>query len=90
MPMKHTQVVNFTNFTLQASIFNYVEGNDVVIEHVPHNQTVDFLKEKIATKDVEQIKLVGPKSYTENIKNQLYSSLEFSENPIKIELTEEF
>ena len=98
MSMKHVYAANLAKFTRETTIYDYIEeidetnGDRTAIFnkpwHVPAHQVSKFLKEKIAIKAVDQINLIGPFSYTENIRNQLYSSTEFTENPIKIELME--
>lgn len=98
MSVKHIYAANLVKFTQETTIYDYIEeidetnGDRTAIfnkpEHVPAHQVSKFLKEKIAIKAVDQINLIGPLSYTENIRNQLYSSTEFTENPIKIELME--
>lgn len=100
MSIKQVCAVDLTQFTLEAPIFNYTieideETGDMSStfhekEYIPISSVTEFLKQKINSKSVDQLKLVGALTYTEEIKNQLHSSIEFSANPIEIELTEGF
>ena len=91
--MPVTYVINCSQFTLQSPIYSYKsdgKGGRIVNEpeHVDTGDAVTIFKNKMQTEDIEKIILIGPTSYTEGLKNQLSSSLEFSTKPIEIDLKE--
>lgn len=91
--MPVTYVVNCSQFTFQSPIYSYCsdgKGGRIVNEPETVNtrDAVELFKYKMQTEEIEKIVLIGPTSYTEGLKNQLSSSLEFSTKPIEIELKE--
>ena len=77
-------------FALNTKVYCHdIETNSVEVIQIPNTEIVTFMKKKMADHEqIDKIVLLGPVSYTEGLKNQLSSSLEFAAEPTKIELKE--
>jgi hypothetical protein len=77
-------------FALNTKVYAHdIESNSIEVIQIPNTDIVTFMKKKITDHEqIDKIVLLGPVSYTEGLKNQLSSSLEFAAEPIKIELKE--
>jgi hypothetical protein len=77
-------------FALNTKVYCHnIETNSIETIQIPNTEIVTFIKKKIADHEqIDKIVLLGPITYTEGLKNQLSSSLEFAAEPIKIELKE--
>lgn len=85
-------VVDVMNFTLGTKTYEFCEeGTFVDQTNKTGTDLSSFLADKAASKKFEKLVLVGPTSFTSDLKNQMSSQLQTNYsniNPIEIELKE--